>query len=172
MLIPDAPSFLRYFGSIRRRTRAVAACVPEAELEWKPPGRSWSPGDLIRHLAGAERWMFVENALGRESRYPGHGPELARGKTEVLAYLDRLHEGSLRELATLSAKDLAGPCRSVAGAEMPVWKLLRAMIEHEIHHRGQLYGLLGQLEVEVPPLFGLTEREVYAAGRPLPPGEA
>ncbi|HBV06150.1 MAG TPA: DinB family protein, partial [Gemmatimonadetes bacterium] len=33
-------------------------------------------------------------------------------------------------------------------------------VEHEIHHRGQLYELLGQLGVETPPLYGLTEPEV------------
>lgn len=36
------------------------------------------------------------------------------------------------------------------------------MPEHEIHHRGQIYAMLGMLDVEVPPLYGLTEREVFA----------
>jgi uncharacterized damage-inducible protein DinB len=34
------------------------------------------------------------------------------------------------------------------------------MIEHEAHHRGQLYLMLGLLEVKTPPLFGLREDEV------------
>ena len=42
------------------------------------------------------------------------------------------------------------------------WKWLRAMCEHEAHHRGQLYLMLNMLEVPTPPLFGLTSEEVVA----------
>ena len=34
------------------------------------------------------------------------------------------------------------------------------MIEHEIHHRGQIYLMLGMLGVPTPPLYGLTSEEV------------
>jgi len=36
------------------------------------------------------------------------------------------------------------------------------MVEHEAHHRGQLYLMLGLLGVPTPPIFGLTEEEVRA----------
>ena len=35
-------------------------------------------GDLLRHLAAIERWMFTENAQGKPSMYPGHGRECRR----------------------------------------------------------------------------------------------
>ena len=38
---------------------------------------------------------------------------------------------------------------------------LRALVEHEIHHRGQIYTLLGLIGVATPPLYGLTERQVF-----------
>jgi uncharacterized damage-inducible protein DinB len=41
-----------------------------------------------------------------------------------------------------------------------VWKWLRAMVEHEVHHRGQLYLMLGMVGVATPPIFGLTSEEV------------
>jgi uncharacterized damage-inducible protein DinB len=34
------------------------------------------------------------------------------------------------------------------------------MIEHEIHHRGQLYLMLGMLGVKTPSLYGLTEEQL------------
>lgn len=43
------------------------------------------------------------------------------------------------------------------------WKWLRLMPEHEIHHRGQIYALLGLLDVPAPPLYGLTSEEVRPA---------
>jgi len=163
--IRDAEAFLSYFESVRRRTRAVAACVPEEQLEWSPGEGRFSAGDLIRHIAGTERWMWAENARLRPSRYPGHGPELASGRDAVLGYLDRLHAETVEILSGLGPDDLEARCTTVGGAEMRVWKWLRLMVEHEIHHRGQLYELLGALGVETPPLYGLTEPEVRDRSR-------
>jgi uncharacterized damage-inducible protein DinB len=36
------------------------------------------------------------------------------------------------------------------------------MVEHEAHHRGQMYLMLNLLQVPAPPLFGLTSEEVRA----------
>jgi uncharacterized damage-inducible protein DinB len=34
------------------------------------------------------------------------------------------------------------------------------MVEHECHHRGQLYLYLAHLDIPTPPLYGLTSEEV------------
>jgi uncharacterized damage-inducible protein DinB len=36
------------------------------------------------------------------------------------------------------------------------------MLEHEAHHRGQIYLMLSMRGVSTPPLYGLTEEEVRA----------
>jgi uncharacterized damage-inducible protein DinB len=36
------------------------------------------------------------------------------------------------------------------------------MFEHEAHHRGQLYEMLGVRGVPTPPLYGLTSEELIA----------
>ena len=36
------------------------------------------------------------------------------------------------------------------------------MPEHEIHHRGQIYTMLGMLDVPTPPLYGMTAAQVQA----------
>jgi len=40
------------------------------------------------------------------------------------------------------------------GAEITAWKWLRAMCEHEAHHRGQLSLYLRLLGVDPPSIFG------------------
>lgn len=167
MIITDVADFLAYFRRVRGRTRAVIERIPADRLEWEPaPGR-FTLGDLARHIAATERWMFAENVRGRSSRYPGHGRELADGLSAVHAYVDRLHDESLDIFASLSADDLRSPCPTPGGIELTTWKWLRAMIEHEIHHRGQIYMTLGLLGVDTPPLYGLTERQVFSNSRAL-----
>ena len=156
----DIEEFLPHFESVRRRTRALAECIPPERIEWSDIEGRFTPGDLVRHIAASERWMWAENAQLRPSRYPGHGPDLAKGKPEVLAYLDRMHAETVEILSALSPQDLEARCPTPGGIELRVWKWLRLMLEHEIHHRGQLYEVLGRLGVSTPPLYGLTEPQV------------
>lgn len=162
MDILNAGAFAEYWDNVRRRTRRVAALIPAEQLEWTPAPGKWSMGDLIRHLAGIERDMYAENVQGRPSRYPGHGPELAGGLEAVLAYSDRKHAESLAIFRALTPEQLEAKCTTPAGTPITTKKWLRAMVEHEAHHRGQLYFMLGLLGVTTPPLFGLSEEEVRA----------
>lgn len=160
MEIRTIEPFLDYYARIRERTRRVAALIPPERLEWAPREGAWSFGDVVRHLGAIERWMFAENVSGRPSRYPGHGKELADGYEAVLAYFDRMHEEAMDVFRALTPQALQARCTTPGGASMPAWKWLRAMVEHEIHHRGQIYLMLGMIGVPTPPLYGLTSEEV------------
>ena len=162
MEIPTIEPFLAYWRRVRERTLRVGGCVPAERFEESHRPGGWSCGDLLRHLAAIERHMFVENALLRPSRYPGHGRELADGRDATLAFVAALHAESLGLLGGLSPAALAARTQTPGGGEIPVWKWLRAMVEHECHHRGQIYLVLGSWGVPTPPLYGLTSEEVLA----------
>lgn len=161
-------SFLEYLDKIRGRTLRVVKCIPPEHMEWTYKEGKFTLGDLVRHLANIERYMFVENACGRPSRYAGYGREFADGYDAVISYLNRTHAESVAILRTLSDADLQKKCKNPDGSEITVWKWLRAMIEHEIHHRGQIYLYLAMLGVKTPPLYGLTEEEVRARSKRRP----
>ncbi|MDH3402167.1 MAG: DinB family protein [Acidobacteriota bacterium] len=169
MQITAIEPFLDYFEGFRKRTLRVADRIPPDRIEWSYRAGKFSCGDILRHLGAIERYMFVENACGRPSRYPGHSPELAAGYLAVRAFLDRMHAESVELLSGLGPEDLTKKCVTPAGTPITVWKWLRAMVEHEAHHRGQIYLYLALLGIEGPPLYGLTEEEV--AARSLPRGE-
>jgi uncharacterized damage-inducible protein DinB len=162
MEIRSIERFLEYWESLRGRTRRVAAAIPPEHLEWSHRAGAFTLGDLVRHLATIERWMYAETVAGRPSRYAGCGRELADGYEAVLAFLNRLDAESREIIAALRDEDLTRKCRTPAGIEITTWKWLRAMCEHEVHHRGQIYLMLNILEVPTPPLFGLTSEQVIA----------
>ena len=166
MEITNAEGLLEYFEKVRERTLRVAACIPRDQLEWSYRDGAFTFGDILRHLAATERYMFAENAARRASRYPGHGRDLAEGYDEVFDYLRRTHAEAVAIIATLSPADLQKKCRTPGGAELRVWKWLRSMVEHEIHHRGQIYTYLSLLGIHGPPLYGLTSEEVRARSTP------
>ena len=162
MEIHTIAPFLDYYGKIRARTNRVISCIPPAQIEWRAHPQKFSFGDLIRHIAHIERFMYAETVHGRPSRYPGHGPEFVEGYDVICQYFNTLHEESLALFAQLDAADLNRKCQTPAGIAITTWKWLRAMVEHEVHHRGQIYMMLGLLAVPTPPLYGLTAEDVQA----------
>ncbi len=160
MEIRSIEPFLDYFERIRGRTLRVVRCIPADKIDWTYKEGKFTFADIVRHLAAIERYMYAENVQLRPSRYPGHGPELADGYDEVLAFMHRAHTEAMEIFRGLSDDDLERKCVTPGGAEIATWKWLRAMVEHEVHHRGQLYLYLGLLGVRTPPIYGLTSEEV------------
>jgi uncharacterized damage-inducible protein DinB len=160
MIITSIEGFLSYVDSVRGRTRRVVEYIPREQVEWTHRPGAFTLGDLVRHIGATERYMFAETARGHASAYPGHGRDLADGYDAVIAYLDRTHEEALDIYRSLTPEALAGRCTTPAGTSITTWKWLRAMLEHEIHHRGQIYLMLGMLGVRTPPLYGLTEEQL------------
>jgi uncharacterized damage-inducible protein DinB len=152
--------FLQYFGNVRERTMRVARCVPAGKVEWSYVRGKFSIGDLLRHIAVTERYMFAENIQGKPSRYTAHGKDLADGLENILTFMERLHGESMEIFGKLTDGDLENKCASVAGTQVARWKLLRSMVEHEVHHRGQIYIYLGLLGAATPPLYGMTSEQV------------
>jgi uncharacterized damage-inducible protein DinB len=74
----------------------------------------------------------------------------------------RMHAETVDLLQRLRPEDLDRKCVTPEGHPITSWKLLRAMVEHEIHHRGEIYVYLALLGVPRPPLYKLTEPELRA----------
>lgn len=161
----ERTSLLDDLEKVHARTRRVAVLVPADDLEWAPADGRFSFGDLIRHLAGIERWMYAETVHGRPSRYPGHDASLASGLDATLQYHERLHAESRALFAGLTDAQLQAKCVTPGGVAITTSRWLRLMVEHEAHHRGQLYLMLGMRGVPVPQLYGLTEGELLALSR-------
>jgi len=168
MEILSLQSFLDYYKSIRERTNRVIALIPPAQIDYTYMPGKFSIADELRHLAGIERYMFAETIAGRPSAYPGCGKELADGYEAVLKYFNDLHAEALEICSSLSDEDLKRTCITPGNTPLRVWKWLRAMIEHEIHHRAKLYIYLNLLGIKAPPLFGLTSEEVKENSIALP----
>ena len=160
MEIRTIGSFLDYYEKVHARTRRVIECIPPDKLEWTFAEGHFTLGDLVRHLAAINRYMFTECVMNRPSSYPGHSRELADGFDATIKYFATRQTETVELLKTLTPEQLLAKCKTPDGADISVWKWLRAMVEHEIHHRGQIYMYLAMLGVKTPPLYGLTSEQV------------
>src|SRR5215468_10196051 len=87
--------FLKYFSGIRERTMRVARLVPPDKIDWSCASGKFTLGDLLRHLAVTERYMWAENVQCKPSRYKSHGKELAATHEEVITFMEKLHAESM-----------------------------------------------------------------------------
>jgi len=166
MEITTIEPFLKYYENLRKRTLKVIECIPSEKINWTHAAGKFTFADLIRHLAATERFMFAETVQNKKSVYPGHEEHLADGYTNVLRFLDEMHRESMEIFRRLTDEDLQKKCLTPNDTPITVWKWLRALAEHEIHHRGQIYAYLGMLGIAAPPLYGLTSEEVRERSRP------
>ena len=106
--------------------------------------------------------MWAETLQNQPSRFTTQGKELADGLEKILAFMERLHAESMEIFSRLSDADLQRKCQTPDSAPITTWKWLRLMVEHEIHHRGQIYLYLGILDIPAPAFYGLTSEQVRA----------
>ncbi len=173
--------FIKYWRGFRGRTRRTLAAFPGDAGPWCPAEGAFCVADLARHLGRTERDFFVARVCGVPPRV-AVGSEAALGKgtgtdlAGALAELDALHEescGMLMELEDRQGPDaLRRRITTPVGAEITAWKWLRALCEHEAHHRGQLSLYLRMLGVEPPPIFGHKAEAVGEAIRQEQTGTA
>lgn len=160
MEITNIESFLQYYERIRYRTIRVINCIPIDKMEWSPIPQKMSFREIIIHIATIERYMYAETIQGNKSSYPGYKKEEVNVIEPPIEYMNRLNKESCDIFSKLSPQNLLEKCLTPLGTEITIWKWLRALIEHEIHHRGHIYANLGYLEIKTPPLYGMTSEEV------------
>jgi uncharacterized damage-inducible protein DinB len=155
---PDV--FLEYLDKVHQRTMRVVRTIPPDKLEWSFAEGKFTLGDLVRHMGAIERYMFGETIQGKPSRYSGCGKDLADGLDQVARFKETMDRETVDIIRSLGEEGMTCKCTTPDGAQITVWKWLRLMAEHEIHHRGQLYIYLAMLNVPTPPLYGLTSEQV------------
>lgn len=156
---------LEYIEKVHARTRKAVLQIPADGFDYSYAPGKFTLGDLVRHIAATQRFMFAEIAAGRPSVYVGSGREVMEGYASTVEYFDAMFRQTMDVLGELSDADMERKCITPAGISLSVWKWLRAMTEHEIHHRGQISVYLGLLSRPVEPIFALTDEQISAHGR-------
>ncbi|HEX6293500.1 MAG TPA: DinB family protein [Herpetosiphonaceae bacterium] len=160
-MLQSVTMFVPYFESIRRRTVTYIRCLPPDQLDWKPKPGEFSCADLIRHIAAAET-MFVGAVAESVWRYSGHTASHPTTLDTLLADLEQSHVRAMATLRQVPDHDLRQPRPTLDGPPVKAWRLLMALVEHEVHHRSQLAMYLMLLDVQPPHIYVLGVEDVIA----------
>jgi uncharacterized damage-inducible protein DinB len=145
-------------------TRRLVERVPDEKAEWKPHQKSFSLGHLTQFICGMPSWIAqaLHNTELDLAKQSGYGTVT---RTELLQAFDTGVAASRRALAevTGSGLDLSWSLRQ---GERVLWSaprraVVRAHLNHLIHHRGQLTVYLRLIDVPLPSIYGPTADEKW-----------
>ena len=138
--------FFAHWKQVRADLFITIDHFSEAELSYLPLEDGWSVGQIMLHIADAEDgWLLC--VLTRElDEWPDYYT-LAnyRDKLAIKQALELVHSRMVNYIKALKETDLSRTITAPWGAELLVGWVLWHVLEHEIHHRGELSLILGLL---------------------------
>jgi uncharacterized damage-inducible protein DinB len=148
-------------------TRKLLLRVPADKLSWKPHAKSMSLGQLAQHVATLPQWIGGSLLAGEFDMAKGGGDFSPKEPASCDALLKAFEESvgaAKAAMAQLDDTRAMGPWTLRRGdkviMEMPRIALVRTiLLNHGIHHRGQLSVYLRLLDVPVPSIYGPSADE-------------
>jgi uncharacterized damage-inducible protein DinB len=144
-------------------TRRMLERLPEDKLDWKPAEKSMTLSRLATHLAELPMWghqTLITDEL--DINPPGGEPYVGEQLTSVPEILEKFDANveKLRDaLASTDDEAIMQPWTLKAAGQdvftLPRIGVIRGMVmNHVIHHRGQLSVYLRLLDVPLPATYG------------------
>ena len=166
--MPIAAALLPEFDMEMANTRRCLERVPDEKLDWKAHPKSWSLREISTHLANLPKWTVLTIAEPSFDVAPA-GEAVASEKPIT----------SIAHAVEMFDANVAAARAAIAGASdgelMETWSFLKAgevafsmprvsvlrgfIMNHMIHHRGQLGVYLRLNDVAVPSLYGPSADE-------------
>ncbi len=146
-------------------TRRVLQRVPQERLGWQPHAKSMTLGRLATHIAELPGW--VASIVDKDEIDMGAGaytPQTASTVVEIQAMFDRSVSQATETIKRQTPERLMATWRLKKNGqvmlELPRMGVIRTILmNHVIHHRGQLSVYLRLLDVPVPSIYGPSADE-------------
>jgi uncharacterized damage-inducible protein DinB len=162
--MPIAQHLLPEFDHEMATTRTLLERVPADRATWRPHAKSMTLGDLAAHVATIPSYgARTLDSTEFDVNPPGGGPARPSFDTNaaLLAAFDKSVAATRAAIAAATDEELMVPW-SLKNGGQTVFTLPRAatlrtlMMNHLIHHRGQLSVYLRLLDVPLPSIYGPT----------------
>ena len=135
-------------------TSAVIAAIPPERAGYRPHADSRSALDLAWHIVSAEIKYLDAIAAGVFPHDLRPVPDNVRGPSDVLAWYTERFDPAVRRLETIGGDELLRMVDFYGLRTFPAIGLLQLILNHTIHHRGQLSTYLRPMGAKVPSLYG------------------
>jgi len=124
--------------------------LTDDQLAFVPREGLWSLRTVALHIATAEEGWFRYVVTGQLDKWPEVDESEYPTVLSIKALLTRVHAHTQAYLQSLDVTDLDRVIITSWGAKVSLRWIIWHVLEHEIHHRGEIYLMLGLMGMEAP----------------------
>jgi len=151
----ELDDLVEHLQRYRATTLQVFELVDDDELGWRPSADQYSLGQQLLHIAQAEdrfvQGLFEDDWSYERVRFPPALPD----RDELKEYFAEVRAKTLEKLDSLEPAELGRiPDIPEAPMELSLRSWLWFILEHELHHRGQIWAYLRQMG-HTPPFYAM-----------------
>ena len=142
---------LRYWTDIRAALYEALDKITDDQLNFIPAEGLWSLAKVALHIAGCENGWFRNIIIRDVDNWPeDFSPEKFPTVSAVKELLSQVHARTEEYLASTTNEEMERMIEAPWGSKFPVRYAIWHIIEHEIHHRGEIFLMLGLMGMEAP----------------------
>lgn len=155
-------AFLRYFDGVNRRAMRDVQALPPIADGWRPATgegeKAWSINQLVGHMCGSR--LYFASAYSGSGWISPPPPDVSTREKWLPALEASAAEFRARTAHTPDAwLERRIPMIDSEG-QLPGWRLLLMMMEHDIHHRSQVDTYAGINGWDVPDIYNRSAETI------------
>jgi uncharacterized damage-inducible protein DinB len=142
-----------HWGEVRKGLFETLDQFQEEDLAFRPFDGTFSVHEVFLHIASAESGWF-KTAVTRETRkWPAdYSPEEYPNRAALRTLLESVHAKTVDYLESADSSAFEEKVELNWGPVVPLTWVFWHVLEHEIHHKGELSLILGMLGREAPDM--------------------
>ena len=149
----NAKELFKHWDEVRTNLFRALDLVTDEQLSFVPREGLWSLGEVARHIANAEEGWFRYVIARQLNEWPPAYPAEDYPTVEsIKSLLTEVHARTDAYLATLSLADLDQQITAPWGDTFSLSWIIWHTLDHELHHRGEIYLMLGLMGLDAPEI--------------------
>jgi uncharacterized damage-inducible protein DinB len=146
----NANELFGHWGVVRRGLVRALDSLADEQLDFVPREGLWSLGTVARHIAGAEEGWFRYIVTRERDGWPDYAAEDYPTVESIKGLLADVRARTVAYLEVVDVADVDRVIETPGGEKLSIREVAWHVLEHEIHHRGEIYLMLGLLGTEAP----------------------
>jgi uncharacterized damage-inducible protein DinB len=147
----NANELFAHWAEVRQGLYQALHKLTDAQLEFVPRQGLWSLGAVARHIANAEEGWFRYAVTRELAQWPAEYTAEEYATVEsIKGLLAEVHARTEAYLTGVDVVDVDQVRELPWSEQLSLRQIIWHVLEHEIHHRGEIYLMLGLIGMEAP----------------------
>lgn len=158
--------FLSYWGNEAQSTQKILDALTDESLDQAVSEHDRTLGRIAWHLVTTIHEMLSRTGLAFDA--PHDDKAIPRTAREIVNGYKQANEAMTAAMRAQWTDASLGEVHNMYGEEWPNRLTLNVLVNHQIHHRGQMTVLMRQAGLRVPGVYGPSREEWSAMGMEAP----